>query len=262
MPGDEVIEVLGRVPESPNEHEMAIWYLSDWVGRIYLDHPKSRAEVTKYIEVAKQAWRNGFIGNPACVHALLDAIRYRFGIDASTVEGHRNEGAPVDHDTDEVDANNDYEHRVEEEQDDEDEGEADSRANTSHPLTDPHQEYVATLSANADAGDVEALCGLARHFVERGQLERAMQYYKRGVATESTEAMVELAIAHTTGRGVERDIPEAIRLFKMAASRDSRVAAETLETIYSAGMYGVEVSASEAAVWGKVARGLGATPRR
>jgi len=85
MPGHEVLEVLNRVPQSSNEHEMAVWYLSDWVGRIYLDNPKAKAEVTKYIRVAKQAQKNGFIQNSACVSALFKAIRTRFDIDPATI---------------------------------------------------------------------------------------------------------------------------------------------------------------------------------
>lgn len=84
-PPDDVIDVLSRVPTSSNEHEMAIWYLSDWVRRIYLDHPKSKSEVTKYIRVAKQARKNGFVQDNACVNALFNAIRMRFGIDPATV---------------------------------------------------------------------------------------------------------------------------------------------------------------------------------
>ncbi|MFZ1538160.1 MAG: hypothetical protein WAT23_12345 [Chromatiaceae bacterium] len=85
MPENEVLEVLNRVPQSSNEHEMAVWYLSDWVGRIYLDHPKSKAEVTKYIRVAKQAQKNGFIKDSTCVNVLFKAIQARFGIDPATV---------------------------------------------------------------------------------------------------------------------------------------------------------------------------------
>lgn len=85
-PLEDVLEVLLRYPNDQNEHELAIWYLTDWVKRIYPNHPKAISEVTKYIRIAKTAAKNGFINNPACGDALFIVIENRFGVDASGVK--------------------------------------------------------------------------------------------------------------------------------------------------------------------------------
>jgi len=85
-PEEDIEFVIRNHSDVANEHELAIWYLVNWVQHIYLDHPKAISEVTKYIKVAKKAARSGFVQNPRCGDILFAVIKDRFNVDASTIE--------------------------------------------------------------------------------------------------------------------------------------------------------------------------------
>ena len=85
-PVEEVHEVISRYSNITNEHELAIWYLTDWVQRIYLEHPKAISEVTKYIRVVKMAEKSGQLNDYKSGEKLFFIIKTRFGVDPSTIK--------------------------------------------------------------------------------------------------------------------------------------------------------------------------------
>lgn len=82
---DDVMRVVSQYSEITNEFEMTLMYLTDWVGRMYVDHPKGKSEVEKYIRITHALRERGYIQNQVYVDTLFKAIEKRFLIDAKSV---------------------------------------------------------------------------------------------------------------------------------------------------------------------------------
>lgn len=72
--------------ESFNEHEIAVFFLANFIKDIKPDHPKAKAEVTKYIRFAKGAKNRGLIRSDIPLVELFEAAQRHFGIDHSEIE--------------------------------------------------------------------------------------------------------------------------------------------------------------------------------
>ncbi len=83
---------------------------------------------------------------------------------------------------------------------------------------------------------------------ERADFETARACWLRGAEAGDVEALVELGLMHSNGRGAERDHVAAKPYFEQAAERGHPEAEYCLGVLFNAGL-GVEDDAAEAAYW-------------
>jgi hypothetical protein len=118
------------------------------------------------------------------------------------------------------------------------------------------------LSRKADAGDVKAMCALGAHYMGKEYCELGMSYYLRAAAKGHAGAMVQVAIARTTGNGVVRNILLALQLLERAAKTGNSTAVAELIDIYSLGKYGIDRDEQKVRYWTLVKSGVNDTKRQ
>ena len=77
--------VVVLFPKITNEFDMTIKYLIDWVRRMYVDHPKAKSEVEKYIRITKQLHARGYITNELYIKELFEIIEGRFLVNPNSI---------------------------------------------------------------------------------------------------------------------------------------------------------------------------------
>lgn len=98
-----------------------------------------------------------------------------------------------------------------------------------------------------EAGSGEALYRLASLSDKTGDYPEALKLYRRGVAQDDFRAMVDLGDMFEQGRGVKKDVAQAVRLYEQSADR-SRWAQFKLGIMYSQGQ-GVPKNETKALQW-------------
>ena len=120
---------------------------------------------------------------------------------------------------------------------------------------------VAMVRAAAEEGNVGAMHRLAGMYANgrgvRRDVPEAVRWYRAAAEGGNVAAMFELAQRHRKGDGVARDDTEAIRWYRAAAARGERAAMSTLGGMYYFGGRGVDRDKTEAVRWYRAAARLG-----
>jgi len=77
---DKVRRTADSLGDSFNEHDMAVWFVSDLAKHMALDHPRAVPEVQRYLRVATSAYEHGFAKYHPFYEALCKVASERFGI--------------------------------------------------------------------------------------------------------------------------------------------------------------------------------------
>lgn len=96
------------------------------------------------------------------------------------------------------------------------------------------------IRAPADAGHAPSQALLGMILESAGMFEESVAYFRKSAAQGDVEGEFGLASALASGRGVERDLPEARRLYELAAGRDHRQSIELMAELVMRGGLGLE----------------------
>ncbi|MFH1157699.1 MAG: tetratricopeptide repeat protein [Pseudomonadota bacterium] len=94
--------------------------------------------------------------------------------------------------------------------------------------------------------------GVKYYNSSEGNIERAVEWFRRAAELGSAKGQYRLGAAYETGEGVKKDYAEALKWYGLAARQKDRDAQCGLGGLYANG-YGVERDDAEAAKWYKLA---------
>ena len=113
---------------------------------------------------------------------------------------------------------------------------------------------VVTLRAEAEGGDAESMCALARLYAAgthglRKDFAQSFKWYKRAADLKHVHALTNCGVAYLTGEGVERSGTRAIAMLGAAAALGSEHACGLLGEANAEGEYGFDEDPQEATRW-------------
>ena len=112
-----------------------------------------------------------------------------------------------------------------------------------------HAEAEGWWRKAAEQGYAEAQNSLGVSAMNRGEWSAAAGWYRKAAEQGNAMAQKNLGICHVTGRGLARDIPEAIRWFRKAAEQDDDMAQYNLGVCLLSGGEATARDRDEAIYW-------------
>jgi TPR repeat protein len=113
---------------------------------------------------------------------------------------------------------------------------------------------VVTLRAEAEGGDAESMCALARLYAAgthglRKDFAQSFKWYKRAADLKDVEGLTNCAVSYLNGEGVERSCPRGIAMLGAAAALGSEHACALLGEVNAEGRHGFDKDPQEATRW-------------